>query len=283
MNLTNVQRRNKMGEYLGKGFLWLCAIITLLSLFIVLGYVMQRGLAHVSWEFISEMPAKRGREGGIFSIVVNTLHLMFLSVAIATPIAVGTAIYLTEYTRENFLTRIIRFGTEALAGIPSIIFGLFGFAFFVLYSGLGWSLLSGALTLALMILPIMIRSTEESLKTVPRAYREGSLALGATLWQTVYKVVLPSAIPGIVTGIILGMGRAVGETAVVLLTTGSALRIAESMFDQGRVLSLHLFMMAMEGVAIDKAYATAVILIFFILIINTITNVVLKRFVNKVS
>ncbi|MHB8170686.1 MAG: phosphate ABC transporter permease PstA [Thermincolia bacterium] len=270
-------------EKLGKSLLWVCAGITLAILFIIMAYVVKQGFSVVNWDFLTEMPKRRGRLGGIYPTIISTIYLMLLSVAIATPIAVGAAIYMTEYTRDTWLTRLIRFGTESLAGIPSIIFGLFGYIFFVLYLDLGWSIVSGALTLAIMILPILIRTTEESIKMVPSSYREGSLALGATKWQTIQRVVLPSAVPGIITGVILGMGRAVGETAAVMLTAGSALRIPENLFDNSRSMSVHLYLLSMEGVAIEKAYGTALVLIVFILVINLSTYFLLSRFAKKVS
>lgn len=272
---------NKLKETIGKTLIWLSALLTILILLIIIGYVLKNGLKVVSLDFLIEMPGRRGRSGGILAPIVSTIYLVLLSVAIATPIGIASAIFLTEYTKENALTRTIRFGIESLAGIPSIIYGLFGFIFFVFYLGLGWSILSGALTLAIMILPILIRATEESLLIVPNSFREGSLALGATKWQTIVRVILPSAIPGIITGIILGIGRAVGETAAVILTAGSALKLPETVFESGRVLSLHLYLMASEGVAIEQAYGTAVVLIAFILFLNLFTNFILKLMIRK--
>jgi phosphate transport system permease protein len=274
---------NKLQEKLGKAMLWLCAAATLVVLFVIIAYVVKQGFSSLSWEFLTEMPRRRGRLGGIYPTIVSTVYLMLLSAAIATPVALGAAVYMTEYTRDNLLIRVVRFGTESLAGIPSIIFGLFGYVFFVLYLNLGWSIISGSLTLAIMILPILIRTTEESIKTVPVAYREGSLALGATKWQTIRKVVLPSAVPGVITGVILGMGRAVGETAAVMLTAGSALRLPENLLDNSRAMSVHLYLLSMEGTAIDKAFGTALVLIIFILIINLSTNVLLSRFAKNVG
>lgn len=274
---------NKLQEKLGKTALWLCAGATLVILFIIIGYVVKQGFSSLSWDFLTEMPKRRGRLGGIYPTIVSTVYLMVLSAVIATPVALGAAVYMTEYTRDSWLIRMVRFGTESLAGIPSIIFGLFGYVFFVLYLNLGWSIISGSLTLAIMILPILIRTTEESIKTVPVAYREGSLALGATKWQTIRKVVLPSAVPGVITGVILGMGRAVGETAAVMLTAGSALRLPEHLLDNSRAMSVHLYLLSMEGTAIDKAYGTALVLIIFILIINLSTNVLLSRFAKNVG
>lgn len=260
-----------------KALFWISGIITIVILFVILGYVLEKGISAINWGFLTEMPLRRGRAGGILPTIVASLELMGFSALIAAPIGIGTAIYLTEYTVESKFTKFVRFTIESLAGIPSIIFGLFGFAFFVLYLDLGWSILAGSLTLAVMILPILIRTTEEALKTVPKSFREGSLALGANQWQTITKIILPSALPGIITGIILGMGRAIGETAAVMLTAGSALRMPESIMDPARSMSLHLYLLASEGVAVKNAYGTALVLIFFILVINLFTNFVIGR------
>lgn len=264
--------------------LWVAAFSTVLILIVILGYIFIKGMAHIDLEFLTEKPRRMGAEGGIFPIIVGTLYFVTLTIMISAPIGLGAAIFLNEYTRENRITRIIRFGTELLAGIPSIIFGLFGYLFFVVLlndiTG-GWSLVSGALTATCMILPTMIRTAEEALKTVPRSYREGSLALGATRWQTIYKVVLPTALPGILTGIILGMGRAIGETAALLLTLGGSLLLPTSVFHGARTLSMHLYMVAMETGNMDKAFATGVILIITILLINFIAKYVVKRLVDR--
>lgn len=172
---------------------------------------------------------------------------------------------------------VIRFFTEVLAGIPSIIFGLFGFAFFVVFLGMGWSVLSGGLTLSMMILPTLVRSTEESLKTVPMAYREGSLSLGATKWETVVKVVLPCCGPGVLTGLILGIGRAVGETAAVMLTVGGSLVLPVSPLDSARTMAVHLYTLASEGLSDEKTYATAALLIIIVLVINSLANYISGR------
>jgi phosphate transport system permease protein len=190
-------------------------------------------------------------------------------------------VYLTEYTRESRITRIIRFGADCLAGIPSIIFGLFGFIFFVTTLGMGWSILSGSLTLAFMILPTIIRTSEEAIRSVPYAYREVSFSLGANLWQTVRKVVLPNALPGILTGIMLSVGRSIGETAVVIFTAGSSLRIPASVFDSVRTMSVHFYILAREGISNEKAYGTATVLIISILAINLVSYWLMNRFIAR--
>lgn len=264
--------------------LWTAAFSTVAILIIILGYILIKGVAHIDLEFLTYRPRRMGAQGGIFPIIVGTLYFVTLTIMISAPIGVGAAIFLNEYTQENRLTQIIRFGTELLAGIPSIIFGLFGYLFFVvLLNDLtgGWSLISGALTATCMILPTMIRTAEEALKTVPRSYREGSLALGATNWQTIYKVVLPTALPGILTGIILGMGRAIGETAALLLTLGGSLLLPTSIFHGARTLSMHLYMVAMETGNMDKAFATGVILIITVLLINFVAKYLVKKLVAR--
>lgn len=261
--------------------LWGSALLTLGILFVIVGYILKEGLAYVNIPFLLTEPEDMGRSGGIYSTIVTTLYLTVLSLLIATPIGVGSAVYLNEYTKESLITKIIRFGTETLAGIPSIIFGLFGFAFLVIYLNLQWSLISGSLTVAFMILPVIIRTSEEALKTVPQAYREGSLALGATKWQTINNIILPSAMPGIVTGIILSIGRIIGETAALLLTLGGALYIPQTLLDPGRTMSMHLYSLAAEVGAMDKAYATSVVLIFTIFIINFLAGFITKQFMKK--
>jgi phosphate transport system permease protein len=246
-------------------------------LFLIIAYVLVEGLPHVSLEFLLGSPRHMGRDGGILPTIVGTLMLTAVAVVIATPLGVGTAIYLTEYTREGRLTRFIRFGTDALAGVPSIIFGLFGFVFFVITMGLGWSILSGGLTLAAMIIPTVIRTSEEAIRSVPRVYRDVSLSLGATRWQTVTRAVLPTAMPGIATGVILGMGRCVGETAAVILTAGSSLRLPTTIFAPTRTMAVHFYILAREGISLDMAYATGAVLVIAVLIINVLANEAMRR------
>lgn len=254
------------------GLICLVAGVTLGVLILILGFILIKGIPNISLEFLTETPKRMGREGGIFPIIIGTVYVTLVSVLIATPIGVAAAIYFSEYAKKGRLINIIRFFTEVLAGIPSIIFGLFGFAFFVVFLGMGWSVIAGGLTLSMMILPTLIRSTEESLKTVPMAYREGSLSLGATKWETVVKVVLPCCKSGILTGLILGIGRAIGETAAVMLTVGGSMRMPVSLFDSTRTMALHLYMLASEGLSEEKTYATAALLIVIVLVINWLAN-----------
>lgn len=263
--------------------LWALTIITIAILFFIIGFVLRKGIPALSWDFLVKNPVDMGKAGGIFSTVVGTIVLTVGAILIATPLGVGTAIYLTEYTWEGPVTRIIRFGAECLAGIPSIIFGLFGFILFVTKLGFGWSILSGSLTLAFMILPTIIRTSEEAIKSVPPVYRTVSFSLGSTKWQTVTRVVLPSALPGIVTGVILSVGRSIGETAAVIFTAGSALRLPTSLFSSTRTMSVHFYILAREGISISNAYGTAAVLIIAILGINILTYYLMNRFIKKYS
>lgn len=266
-------------ERIAKFVLWFAGILTVTILVLVLGYILFNGLHKISWEFLTSEPEAMGAEGGIFSTIVSTVIFTITTLLISVPIGILAAIYLTEYIRRGPVSGAIRFGTDALAGIPSIVFGLFGFAFFVVIlkpiTG-GWSLASGALTAAFMILPTIIRTTEEAIKAVPQSYREGSYALGATKWQTVSRVVLPSALPGVITGVILGIGRIVGETAALLLTLGGSMFIPLSLTDPASTMSMHLYKVAMEVGAMDMAFGTASVLIITVLLINIGANMIMN-------
>ncbi len=204
-----------------------------------------------------------------------------MAIVVATPLGIGGAVYLAEYAGESSLVKAIRFGSEILASIPSIVFGLFGLAFFVVFLHLGFSVLSGGLTLALMALPTILRTSEVAIESVPKSYSEGSMAIGATKWQTIYQVILPAAIPGIVTGIILGMARAIEETAAILYTVGAALISPVSIFDPARPLPLHLYTLVSEGISMPNAYGTAAVLVMIILVITIVTNTLVERYTKK--
>ena len=272
-----------LSQRLAVTVLWVLTAVTVGTLLFIVAYILSHGLPHVTWEFLSQAPRSMGREGGVFPMVIGTLWVSALAVMIAAPVGVVTAVYLTEYTRGGKLTAVIRFGADCLAGIPSIIFGLFGFVFFVIVLGMKLSVLSGALTLALMVLPTIIRTSEEAIRAVPRAYRDVGYGLGATRWQTVTQVVLRSAMPGIGTGIVLAIGRSISETAAVMLTAGSALKLPTSVFDSSRTLSLHFYILSREGLSMPKAYATASLLILAILAINLLAYWAMRRFVGRVS
>ncbi|OGD27378.1 MAG: phosphate ABC transporter, permease protein PstA [Candidatus Aminicenantes bacterium RBG_19FT_COMBO_65_30] len=273
----------RVEEKVARVGLWALTLITVGVLFFIIFFILRRGLPVLSLEFLTANPADMGKSGGIFSTIVGTAALTVLALLIAAPLGVGTAIFLTEYTWGGPVTRIIRFGAECLAGIPSIIFGLFGFILFVTKLKLGWSILSGGLTLAFMLLPTIIRTSEEAIKGVPPAYRQVSFSLGSTKWQTVTRVVLPSAMPGIVTGIVLSIGRSIGETAATIFTAGSALRFPTSIFSSTRTMSVHFYILAREGISMSKAYGTAAILIIAILGINVLTYYLMNRFIKKYS
>jgi phosphate transport system permease protein len=273
-------------QYIAFGLLWLCAIVTVAVMLAIVGYVFYTGFKVIDIEFLTTPP--RGGlsgEGGMSTTIVATLYLVALTLAVATPIGVGAAVYFVEYASDllgktGFMPRVVtvaRFGVETLAGVPSIIFGLFGYVLFVSALKFGFSLLSAALAGACLILPVIIRTSEEALRTVPRAYREGSLALGATQWETVHKVVLPTALPGIITGIVLSVGRVISETAVFYVTFGGSYNMVTSLFSSGRTMALHLYYLAMDTRAFDKAMGTGAILVAFIVMINLSINLVSRR------
>jgi len=258
-------------------FLYLAAGIAVGVLLVIIGFIFANGLKEISWEFLTSGVKDAGREGGIFPLIINTLYLVGLGLLFAAPLAVLAAIYMTEYSKQGAVISIIRFFTTNLAGIPSIIFGLFGYMFFAKMLGWSWSLLSGSATIAVVILPTLIRTSEEAIMTVPAGYKEGSLALGATKWQTMRKVVIPTASPGIINGIILGMGRIFGETAALFFTLGSGTEIANSLMDSARSLSLHLYTLAKQGISPGKSYATATVLVVIVLILNLIAGIFDRR------
>jgi phosphate transport system permease protein len=258
---------------------WTAGAIAVIILLVIVLYVFLKGIPALNLQFLISPPrGGLGGEGGISTVIVSTIYLIGFTLILLVPIGVGAAIYLAEYAPVNRFTSFIRYGIEVLAGVPSIIFGLFGFALFVTALHFRFSILSGALTLVCLLLPTMIRTTEEGIKTVPQSYREGALALGATQWQTIAKVVLPTAIPGIITAIILCIGRAIGETACLYVTLGGSSAMPTSLLSGGRTLSLHVFYLATETRAFDKAMATSVVLIFTIIIVNIVTNFLAHRF-----
>jgi phosphate transport system permease protein len=264
--------------------IWGGGIITILLLLVIIGYVLIQGIPSINWDFLTTAP-KGGLsgDGGISTVVVSTLYLIGVTLVLLVPVGIGSAIYLSEYAPNNRLTRLIRYGIETLAGIPSILFGLFGFALFVSVLNFNFSILSGALTLVCLLLPTMITTTEEALRAVPYSYREGALALGTTRWQMISRIVIPSAIPGIVTAVILCIGRAIGETACLYVTMGGSSAMPSSLLSGGRTLALHVFYLATETNAFDKAMATASVLIIIIVLINALTNWLASRFQRKMK
>ena len=281
----NLSRKNT-SQVFGYALVWLCGIIALAMVFWIIGYVLTQGLPVINLEFLTTRPAGGvSGEGGMSTTIVTTLYLVILTIVIATPLGVGAAIYLVEYADESsrgnkflgLLVKAARTGVEILAGVPSIIFGLFGFALFVLYMKLGFSLLSASLSGAALVLPTIIRTSEEALKTVPRSFREGSLSLGATKWHTIFNIVLPTALPGIVTGVVLSVGRIIAETAIFWVTLGGSYFLPETIMNSGRTMALHVYMLASETRAFDKAMGTASILIITIVILNLTINILSRR------
>lgn len=258
----------------------LSAVLSVIALVFLIAYILIKGVPNLSpelfaWEYNSEnvscMPA-----------IVNTIIITLLTLLIAVPFGIGSAIYLAEYAKKgNKLVKVIRTMAETLSGIPSIVYGLFGMMFFVIALGFNMSLLAGAFTLAIMILPTIMRTTEEALLTVPMSYREGSYGLGAGKLRTIVKIVLPSAVPGILAGVILAIGRIVGETAALIYTSGSATGMATSVMDSGRSLAIHMYVLANEGLYTEQAWGTAVVLLVMVFGINTLSAVIAKKIGNK--
>lgn len=254
----------------------LAMIFTMAALLFVICYILVKGVPHLTPSLFA---AKYTSENvSLMPALVNTIFMTLLSLLFAVPVGVGAAVYLVEYAgRGNRLVRLVGMTAETLSGIPSIVYGLFGALFFVKYLGLGLSLLSGALTLSVMILPLIMRTTEEALRTVPDSYREGSFGLGAGKLRTVFRIVLPSAVPGILSGVILGIGRIVGESAALIFTAGTVAETATSIFDSARTLSVHMYAISGEGLYINQTYATAVVLLVVVIVINAVSGYIAKK------
>jgi len=268
----------RIANNIAVGVLWVAAGITVAVLGAIILYVFVNGIRVLSPEFIFTAPHGVNAEGGIGPTIVATLYVTGLSMLICTPIAVLAAVYLAEYAHQGKTVSAIRFAADSLASVPSIVMGLFGFALFVEAMGIGLSMLSASLALSLLMLPIVMRATEEAIRAVPRYIRWGSYGMGATKWQTVSRVVLPAAAPRIITGIVLATGRAVGETAVVFYTMGQAVNIPVSPLDSGRPMTIHLYLLAVEGINIPAAYGTALLLMIMILAFNLSARWILKRY-----
>ena len=252
------------------------AIITFTVLIFLIVYILVHGVPYLKPSLFSLH--YNSENASLMPALINTVIMTFFSLLIAVPLGIFSAIFLVEYAkRGNRFVNVIRLTTETLQGIPSIVYGLFGMLFFVTTCHWGFSILAGAFTLAIMILPLIMRSTEEALKAVPDSYREGSFGLGAGKLRTVFRIVLPSAIPGILAGVILAIGRIVGETAALIYTAGTVAKVPGSLLGSGRTLAVHMYNLASEGLYMDQAYATAVILLILVVGINTLSNVVAKR------
>ena len=259
-------------------------IITLGVLIWILGFICYNGISVMSWDFIFSYPEEGMTSGGIFPAIVGTLYLVLGSILIAFPLGVMSAIYTVEYAKNNWVTKLIRIMTNNLASIPSIVFGLFGMTLFVNTLAFGDSIIAGSLTLSLLILPVVIRTTEEALKAVPNTYRTGSMALGANKIQTIKRIILPTAFPNIITGLVLSIGRVSGETAPILFTVVAYFlpKLPSSIFDQVMALPYHLYVLATSGTDIEKsrniAYGTALVLILIVLLMNTIAGIIKNQF-----
>lgn len=282
-----MMRKRQWIEFLALSTVRLSILIVGAAMLIMVGFIVINGIGSISWSFLTKPPIDSMTRGGIFPAIVGTFYLTLGAVLVAFPLGVATAIYLQEYAKEGRIIRLIRFGVNNLAGIPSVVFGLFGLAFFVVMLRFGSSILSGSLTLGLLILPVVIGASEEALKSVPQTYREASLALGATKWQTIYRVVLPAALPGILTGSILGVGRAAGETAPIMFTAAAFYtpKLPESLFDEVMALPYHIYVLATAGTHIDQTrpiqYGTALVLICLVLGINLIAIIIRSKLRKK--
>ena len=261
--------------------IYMAAGFSILLLIGIMGYVFVRGIPQISWEFLSTVPSTLKGTNGIVGNIVNTLYIIVITLVIATPIGVGAAIYLNEYARPGRLVRLIEFTTETLSGIPSIIFGLFGMVFFGISLKLGYSILTGSFTLTLMVLPLITRTTQEALKTVPDSYRSGALGIGATKWYMIRTILLPSAAPGILTGIILSIGRIVGESAGLLFTAGSGFLLPKNLFtkvfESSGTLTIQLYL-SMQKAKYDDAFGIAVVLLVIVLGINFLAKYLTRKF-----
>ena len=280
MRVSPANRRKRIQQF-GFWSLSLIALLTVIPIVLIVAYIYAQGLPGVSVEFLTAMPRDGMRAGGIFPAIIGTLWLTLGTAVIAVPLGVGAAIYLSEYAPDNRWTRVIRIAIINLAGIPSVVYGLFGLGLFVLFLQFGTSILAGSLTLAIMTIPVIISTSEEALRAVPSSFRVVSVSLGGTKWQTIRKVVLPQALPGILTGVILGLERAAGETAPILFTVASFFlpRLPASLFDATMALPYHLFVISTQvpGMPIQIQYGTAVVLLTFVLGMNLIATVIRSR------
>ena len=276
----------KIKDGIAYGLIIICVACSIAILLGIIGYVLVKGLGHVNLEFLTTVTSVLHKTVGIAGNIVNTLLVILITMIFATPIGVGAAIYLNEYANPGKVVDLIEYATETLSGIPSIIFGLFGMMFFGQTLGLGYSILTGALTLILMVLPLITRNTQEALKTVPDSYRQGAIGLGSGKWHMIRTILLPSALPGIITGVILATGRIIGESAALLFTAGSAKSLPASIggifnkvFQSGGTLTIQLYLSATSEGDFDTAFGIAVVLLVIVLVINIAT----KCLVNKLD
>jgi len=278
--IIQVIKRKKPADWLRFILVWGSAAITVAVLLFIAGFIIIRGVPHITPSLFAVNFTVENQS--LFPALVTTLIIVALTLVIAVPFGIFTAIYLVEYARRgSLIVKAIRMTTETLAGIPSIVFGLFGNIFFATWLGWGQSLLAGGFTLAIMVLPLVMRTTEESLKSIPDSYREGAFGLGAGKLRTVMRITLPSAAPGIFAGVILAVGRIIGETAALMFTIGSVIQLPRDLFSQGRTLALHVYQLAVTGMFTEQAYATAVVLLVVVLGMNYLSTSVERRFMKK--
>ncbi|MDD6442028.1 MAG: phosphate ABC transporter permease PstA [bacterium] len=271
-----ISYKNAPGSAVLAGLVFLASLITFAALFFLIVYLLIKGIPHLSLDMFALHYTTENVS--LLPALINTVIMTVLALLLAVPLGIFSAIFLVEYAgKGNKFVEIIRLTTETLQGIPSIVYGLFGLLFFVTTLKWGMSLLAGAFTLAIMILPLIMRTTEEALKSVPDSYREGSFGLGAGKLRTIFRIVLPSAVPGILAGVILAIGRVVGETAALMYTSGTVAEVADSVMSSGRTLALHMYALSSEGLHTDKAYATAVILLVLVIGINSLSTIIAKK------
>jgi len=266
-------------------FLFLATLLIVVPVGLIIVVIIQKGLPAINWQFLSDIPRQGMRAGGIFPAIVGTLYLVTGAIVFALPIGLLAAIYLSEYSKDNLLNRLIKLAIVNLAGVPSVVYGLFGLALFVVFFKFGASILSGSLTLGIMILPIIITTSREALESIPYSFREVSLSLGASKWQTIRHIVLPNAIPGILTGTILGLGRAAGETAPILFTVAAFYlpQLPSSIFDQAMALPYHLYVISTQVPNVDEKirYGTAFVLLALVLFMNLVAIIIRYKFRKK--
>ena len=289
LKLGNIDTKKRTSQKVAFGLFTLLSYLVVVILFLILGFIILKGGKVISWDFLTKAPAEGMTAGGIYPAIVGTLYLVLGSSLISFPIGIMSGIYMNEYATNGKLTRFIRIMTNNLSGVPSVVFGLFGMSLFVVTLGWGDSIIAGSFTLALMSLPLIIRTTEEALKSIDDSFRHGSLALGTTKLQTIRRVVLPMAFPNIITGLILSVGRVSGETAPILFTVAAYFlpQLPESIFDQCMALPYHLYVISTSGTDIEAsrgmAYGTALVLIAIVLVVNLLANALRKYFARKVK
>ena len=279
--MRNTKRTQKIAFFL----MFLATLLIVVPVGMIVVIIIQKGLPAINWQFLTDIPRQGMRTGGIFPAIIGTIYQVTGALVFALPIGLLAAIYLSEYSRDNILTRIIRLAIVNLSGVPSVVYGLFGLALFVVFLKFGASVLSGSLTLGIMILPIIITTSREALESVPQSFREVSLSLGASKWQTIRHIVLPNAIPGILTGTILGLGRAAGETAPILFTVAAFYlpQLPKSIFDQAMALPYHLYVISTQVPNVDEKvrYGTALVLLTLVLFMNLVAIIIRYRFRKK--